>query len=55
VCLPTGARLFLGRTIQTAVVPGPVDPQSVPNPRECVLYIRLIDAMPRSELRGQCT
>ena len=47
------AHLFLGREIPTRIIPGPVESMRLADDG-CMLHIRLIDNIPRPELRGSC-
>jgi hypothetical protein len=47
------AHLFLGREIPTRIVPGPVESVRLAD-EGCVLHIRLMDDIPRPQLRGSC-
>lgn len=51
----SGARLFLGRSIPTTVVLSPPSARLRPAEGGCILHVRLIDTVPRAQLKGQCT
>jgi hypothetical protein len=48
------ARLFLGRDIPTAIVPGQSPRTGMQRGGDCVVHIRLLDDVPHAELEGNC-